>query len=424
MSDVIRISARTARRFVLGKQGLWPGRRWLGKEGARAAMRAGEYLQLDPLAILARSHDLVLHSRVADYDPDHFHALTYEERGFFEWGGWLAVRPMDELPFWRVVMRREREHGGVRQIAEDHGSVIEEMRAVLRDRGTVSNADFAAAGGPAIDHYRGSKATSLALYYLWRTGEAMTHHRERFQRVYAPAEAVAPAHLLAEAPEPEAEAFLARKSVAFAGIGRAGRIGMPLSRLVGRPISRTEQLVIEQNLVDAGELAPIEVEGTRGIQFVLSEDLPLLEAIERGEVPPDWAAVAPGRSVSLLSPLDPVSARGRAKTLFRFEYMWEIYLPAEKVQYGRYTLPILFDDALVGRIDLKLERLTSTLVVNGLWFEDEATAKDEAFRGAFAAEMDRLAAFLGAARLDRSAVRANLRPLFEGAKGAQGTGKG
>jgi hypothetical protein len=257
MAETISIPVHTARRFVLGNQGLWPSRRWAGKSGTREAMRAGEYLQLDPLAILARSHDLVLHSRVSDYEPRFFEALAYDDRQFFEWGGWLAVRPIEELPYWRVVMRRERDHAGMRQIADEHGAVIEHMRTHVAERGTVSNADFAAAGGATLTHYRGSKATSLALYYLWRTGELMTHHRERFHRVYARAEDVAPPGLLVEAPEAEADAFLVRKSVAFAGIGRASRLGMPLSRLLGRPVARTEQAAIERDLVDAGQLASI-----------------------------------------------------------------------------------------------------------------------------------------------------------------------
>ena len=71
-------------------------------------MRAMEYLQLDPLRIVARSQDLALHSRVIDYSPGMWEGLCYEERKFFDWGGWLAVRSMDELPYWRVITRRER----------------------------------------------------------------------------------------------------------------------------------------------------------------------------------------------------------------------------------------------------------------------------------------------------------------------------
>ncbi|MCB0051724.1 MAG: hypothetical protein KDE24_19510, partial [Caldilinea sp.] len=106
---MLTIDLTTARRFILGKQGLWPGRRWRGEAGTAQAMRAMEYLQLDPLQTLARSQDIALHSRVLDYIPGLWEEVTYRQRKFFDWGGWLAVRPMEELPHWRVVMRRERD---------------------------------------------------------------------------------------------------------------------------------------------------------------------------------------------------------------------------------------------------------------------------------------------------------------------------
>ena len=106
---MLTIDIETARRFILGKQGLWPGRRWRGIKGTEQAMRAIEYLQLDPLQIIARSHDITLHSRVLDYSPGMWEDVTYKKRKFFDWGGWLAARPMDELPHWRTVMHRERD---------------------------------------------------------------------------------------------------------------------------------------------------------------------------------------------------------------------------------------------------------------------------------------------------------------------------
>ena len=45
----ITISQKTRRRFILGKQGLWPGRRWRGTEGALAAARDMGAVQLDPI---------------------------------------------------------------------------------------------------------------------------------------------------------------------------------------------------------------------------------------------------------------------------------------------------------------------------------------------------------------------------------------
>jgi len=102
----VRVSREVARRFLLGRQGLWPGRRWRGLDGTNRAMRAMGDLQLDPLRVVARAQDLALASRVLDYREDDWARLTHERRKFFEWGGWLAVRPMEELPHYRVLMRR------------------------------------------------------------------------------------------------------------------------------------------------------------------------------------------------------------------------------------------------------------------------------------------------------------------------------
>src|SRR5437868_7319718 len=143
---MLTINIDTARRFILGKQGLWPGRRWRGIEGAEQAMRAMEYLQLDPLQIIARSHDITLHSRVLDYTLGMWEDVTYQQRKFFDWGGWLAARPMDELPHWRMVMRRERENNSrLGAMAREHADAIVEMRAILQEREIVSNRDFAMA---------------------------------------------------------------------------------------------------------------------------------------------------------------------------------------------------------------------------------------------------------------------------------------
>src|SRR5437763_1593418 len=97
----LQVSRAVARRFLLARQGWWPGRRWRGKEGARQALREAELVQMDPLQVVARSHDLALHSRVLDYRPEQMDELLYRDRAFFDYGGILFIRPMEELPYWR-----------------------------------------------------------------------------------------------------------------------------------------------------------------------------------------------------------------------------------------------------------------------------------------------------------------------------------
>ncbi len=410
----MEISAVTARRYIMGRQGLWPGRRWRGLDGTRQAMRAMEDLQLDPLVVVARAHDLILHSRIVDYQIDDWATLTYEHREFFEWGGWLAVRPMEELPYFRVVMRREREHGRWRDLERDHGETIHEMLALLRERGEVTNRDFAMPERTRVNDYRGRKDSGLVLHYLWRVGEVMVTRRQRFERVYALTDAVAPAAALREVDPEEADDILLRKRIAADGLSRQtlGAMG----GLLRREVTAAELAARRARWLAAGDAIEVRVEGWRATQLAVGSDAPLLAELEDGVVPGAWQPIdtTTDEEATFVSPLDPVSARGRARPVFGFDYVWEVYKPAEQRRFGYYTLPILWGDRLVGRFDPKLDRSTDTLVINGLWLEDQGLGRDAAFAEAMARGMARFRTFLGARRLDvnavpRSALRSRLK---------------
>jgi uncharacterized protein len=423
---MLTIDLETARRFILGKQGLWPGRRWRGIQGAEQAMRTMEYLQLDPLQIIARSQDIQLHSRVLEYTPGLWETVTYEQRKFFDWGGWLAVRPMDELPHWRVVMRRERDgHAGdsrIHRMARDHADAIAELRALLHERDTVSNRDFEMATRTRTQNYRGRKDSALALYYLWRTGEIMTHHRERFERVYALTEKVAPAHLISESDEAEVDRFLIKKEVGFAGLSRLNRTSDAYHGR-GEPDRAAKKL--RGALLADGDLIEVQVEGWKALHYALGSDAETLHDLSAGRVPQRWTPLETTTTdeVVFLAPLDPVSARGRANVLFGFDYVWEVYKPEAQRRFGYYTLPILWGDRLVARFDSKLDRKTNTFVILGLWLEDEALGSDAAFAEALASGFARFGTFLGASKLDATAIRQPLlRQRVSAAKSASSGG--
>ena len=400
--DAITLTPELARRFILGRQGLWPGRRWQGLEGARAAMRAVEHLQLDPLIVAARSQDIFLRSRVADYTQGMWETWTYERREFFDWGGWLAVRPMDELPVWRAYMRLSAGQPNWRDFARQHASAIAEMREVLRTRGTVANRDFDSKDRVRHNSYRGRKDSALALYYLWRTGEAMIHHRERFERVYALTEAIAPRELHREVDLREADVFNLRKLVAFYGLHELRRTAF----WEYHPWPASEIARWREAEVAEGRLLCVTVEGWKGPFYAPAADAAILADLQAGRVPPAWKPIGPTtrEQVALLAPLDIVSARGRALQLFDFDYKWEVYTPASKRRFGYYALPVLFGDRLVARVDVKLDRTTNTLVLPGFWLEDKATGRDPEFIAAMARGIADFKAFLGAERLDARAV--------------------
>ena len=398
----LEIPIEVARRFILGKQGLWPGRRWRGLEGADQAMRAIEQLQLDPLVLLARAHDLILHARVLDYHQDDWATLTYEQRRFFDWGGWLAVRPMDELPHWRVLMRRELDQPNWIAFQKEHGPAIAEMREVLAERGTVSNREFATGTRVRIDNYRGRKDSALALHFLWRIGDAMIHHRDGFERVYALTETIAPPELIHETDAAVADDYLMTKLVGADGLAPMRTVG----NFMRRKVSASELAEWRRSKLDNGELVEVRVAGWRAPQVAVAADEALIRELLDGRTPEAWRPLGPttDEEATFLAPLDPVSARGRSKQLFDFEYVWEIYKPVELRRYGPYTLPILWGDRLAGRFDARMERATRTLVINGVWLEEDALARDSAFADAMRRGMERLLAFLEAGEIDARAV--------------------
>jgi uncharacterized protein YcaQ len=288
-------------------------------------------------------------------------------------------------------------------MGREHADSIAEMRALLRERGTLSNRDCEMAARTRTQSYRGRKDSALALYYLWMTGEVMTHHREKFERVYALTEEVAPADLIRESEGAEADRFLIKKEVSFSGLWRLNRTADGFFR--GVPYSNARAMC--EALLSEGELIEVKVEGWKAVHYALGSDARLLRDLSAGRVPKAWTPLetSTAEEVVFLAPLDHVSARGRAKVLFEFDYVWEVYKPVHQRKFGYYTLPVLWGDRLVARFDSKLDRAAGTYVILGFWLEDPALGRDEAFAEALACGFRRFVAFLGASKLDASAVR-------------------
>lgn len=412
------ISKTTMRRFILGKQGLWPGRRWQGKAGANQAIREMGAVQIDPVVVVARNHDLELFGRVADYHPDHLNELLYQDRQFFDFGGALHIYPMDELPYWKLHMARQplqRTH----DYMDQNPALLDNVRAELHKRGPLAQRDVE--GTAKLEHYRARKDTGLALYHMWRRGELMTYGRRDtgFDRIYDFAENIAPTQYLIPATEAEAEAYFLRKAVSMNGLARLTEWRGGFAYYIQRTITPDAMKGIIAPLIESGEVTPIKVEGMKDLHYILSNELPLLDTIEAGQVPPTWTPLdtTTDTEANFLSPLDPVSARGRAGKLFDFEYIWEIYTPAEKRRWGYYVLPILYGNDLVARMDVKLDRKAKTLMIKGFWLEDPALGKNKAFAAALARGLVRLTRFHEVTRLDASGIQpAGLRAanLFKG----------
>ena len=400
------ISQLTFRRFILGQQGLWPGRRFKGLNGAESALRQMQGLQLDPLTMVARSQDIAMYGRVLNYKPAHLYKMAYQQRKAFDYGGWLFMYPMSEFPYWGLPMKYRRLHGiHYESFSHPPADLVKYVLDELRERGPLGNRDFEGAKVSAWS-YRGRKEASIALFYLWLTGEVMISNRKGFDRIYDLRERVLPREFDFEVTDSEAEDFFIRKSIAFLGMARENIWRTDLSGYLNRDVPREEAKTRIESLIEQGVVARVRVENSKDSYLYLNSDQPHLSELEAGRIPKKWKPAGPStqEEVTFLAPLEIVSARGRSKKVFDFEYLWEVYKPAHLRRWGYYTLPILYGDDLVARLDPKLDRKTNTLHVLGFWLEDDAP-KDEAFASALAKGLRRFADMIDAKKFDLSGIK-------------------
>ncbi len=399
------ISKTTFRRFLLGIQGLWPSRRFSGLPGVTSALHQMEALQLDPLVMVARSQDIAMYGRVLNYKPEYLHQTAYEHRKAFDYGAWLAMYPMREFPYWHAIMPRVESYSRLALFKKNFPEAMRQVQEILRENGPMSNRDFQGEGLKYWS-YRGRKDTSVALFYSWLLGDVMITSRKGFDRVYDLRERVIPTEYQRVADISEAEDFFARKQIAFAGLLREKRFRTSWSNSIERKISPHEDIQKLAEMTERGIIAHLQVEGFKETWITLAENLPHLEDLESGKIPKAWKSKNPTTQdeVTLLAPLEIVTARGRAKQVFDFEYIWEVYKPLHQRRWGYYTLPILYGDDLVARLDPKLDRKTNTLHILGFWLEDDAP-KDSEFATALAKGLLRFADMIGADKIDVNAIK-------------------
>ena len=359
----MKVTAEAARRFLVTRQLLSPARSVEdGPEGVLEVVRRLGSLQFDPIAVAGRSHDLVLHARVTGYEPA-WCDLLYRRREIFEaYNKGLSFVPTSEFPWFRGILSR----APARTLAEN-ADVAEQVLARVRADGPLSTRDFEREQGATTDWFGLPTNTVRAVLEAYTvTGVLGLARREGTRRYYDLLERLLPAEVLARSvPLHERMRYklLSRyRAHGLLGVSGAGDVfggigpAKPDPRLPGYP----GRNALREELVDRGELVPVSVEGVSGKRFVLREDVALLESPHE-----------PASSVAFLSPFDPlVWDRKLLKSLFGFDYVWELFLPPAKRRWGWYVLPIVFRDRLVGRIEPRIDRETARVQVLDLWWED------------------------------------------------------
>jgi uncharacterized protein len=364
MAPRTKLSLAQARRIALAAQGFHEARP--EASGARQLARElqrSHLLQIDSVNVLVRAHYMPLFSRLGAYERELLDRNAYhpKKRAAFEyWGHEASLIRLDLHPLFRWRMARaargEGTYGGLARFGRERRAFIEEVRREIEARGPMGAGELSG-GGKGQGSWWGWSDGKRALEWLFWAGEVTTRTRRGFERIYDLPERALPSSVLnaPTPPEEEAQRELLRLSIRSLGIA---------SERCLRDYFRIEPQDAKARipeLVEAGDLIPVAVEGWNGPVY-LDPQARLPRRIE---------------AQALVSPFDPIVwERTRTERLFDFRYRIEIYTPAEKREFGYYCLPFLLGDRIVARLDLKADRARGRLIVHSI-HPETSVAPDE-----------------------------------------------
>jgi uncharacterized protein YcaQ len=377
------LSAAQARRIALAAQGFGTAAAGLNAAAFRRTARKLGVIQIDSVNVVTRTHYLPAFSRLGAYPRDILESEAWgRKRSLFEyWGHEASLLPVETQPLfrWRMAAAEAGEDiwGSIARFGHEKSDYVDGILTEIGKRRGVTGGDFAEGprGAPGWWSWSDGKR---ALEWLFWTGRITTLTRRGFERVYdLPERALPRAVVEAPTPSPEdAQRELVRISARAMGVATAA----DLRDYFRLPLAESRARV--QELVEAGELIPVTVKGWNKPAFL------------------DPAARKPRRieGAALLSPFDNlIWFRERTERLFGVRVRLEIYTPAHKREHGYYVLPLLQDEAITARVDLKSDRKGSALLVQAAWREPDANAETARI---LAEQLRSMAGWLGLERVE------------------------
>ncbi len=359
---LMKLSKRDARRLFLSRQGLLHKDQFgRGRNAVKRAIDQLAWLQIDTISVVERAHHHIMRTRVGNYDPRMLHRLQTDERMFFEyWSHAAAYLPIADYRFYLPLMQ-----GSAKKRVPDKKLAPEILRRI-RDEGPLQSRDFESPPGSKSTGWWDWKPAKRVLEQLFLCGELMVTHRDGFQKIYDLRERVLPDHIDTTMPtDIQWCEFIADRMVGALALATEYDIGYTrtaIRQIADRNVKDKLKEAIG-NLLESKRIVELEVEGSTYYAHADALSDLNLKLVKR--------------RISILSPFDNlVINRRRTLELFGFDYQLECYVPAAKRKFGYFSLPILYGDELIGRLDAKAERKVANLEIRNLVLEDKVRLDD------------------------------------------------
>lgn len=384
---MIHISKEDAKKFLVNYQGLASFSK--GKEAMEAYIQKVGCIQFDPLNVVGRNTDLVMQSRIQDYNPKMLEELLYTDRVLID--GWDKMMSVYHLKDWPSLKRVREAH--VREnlyVMRNRGMYealehLDTVKEILRTEGAKFSREIDLSGGEK-GRWSSNKYSNVALDHLYHMGEIGVAKKANSQKCFDVIENLVEEQILkSEDPFVSEDEFLR-----WYIVRRIGSVGMLWSRngggWLGHFISdkkKRDQMICQ--LVEEDRICSVQIEGIKDPLYIRKEDLVDLESIQAVDQ----------EEIRILAPLDNLLwDRGLLEALFDFSYSWEVYVPQNKRKYGYYVLPVMYGENIVARFEPAKKVTGEPLKIMKWWWEEKVEIHDDLLV-AVEKGLDRFSKYLG-----------------------------
>jgi uncharacterized protein len=365
-------SREYALNLILHRQGLLNTDFGEGKDGVYNVIKRLGYVQIDTLAVVARAHHHVLWSRLPGYRENYLDQLVEEKKVFEYWSHAASYLPMENFRF--SIPRKKAYEDGIKHWFP----VDEKMKKYVFDRiraeGPLRSKDFE--HNSRNESWFDWKPAKRALEQLFMEGKLMVSRRQGFQKVYDLAERVLPEWVNTTFPTNEEVAEnLIMESINSQGLVTIEEIGY--LRISIKP----HLMNLIKKLQESHKIVPVKIEDIDAVYYTFPE---FTEFDEKPDV----------SELHILSPFDNlVIQRKRLQMLFDFDYVIECYVPEKKRKYGYFSLPLMYGNRFIGRMDSKADRKMGNFIVRSLDWEVQPVKN--VIKEAFEEKLNKFAEFNG-----------------------------
>lgn len=378
---MITVSREQAKKFLVHYQGLGTQRQFNGKQGIVDFIKKVGCIQFDPLNVIGRNADLVLKSRIENYEEEWLQELLYKDRLLID--GWDKMMSIYSVEDWIPMSRVRQEHAQCNlRVMKNRGTVealdyMDEIEEIIKTQGPKLAREINVGGGKK-GRWSSSRYANVALDQLYHMGKLGVSDKKNNQKVFDLME-----NLICDSYLNQEELFnneldfycwYVKRRINSVGMLWSKNGGAWLGHFISKKDIRMQAI---HELLEHESITRINVEGIKADFYISTDQVDQLLNTET-EV----------KAVRVLAALDNILwDRKLVEELFDFSYSWEVYVPKEKRKYGYYVLPVLYGNDLVARFEPEPLKQSGKLTIKNWWWEEGTQVLRDRVESSFTEEI-------------------------------------